>query len=190
MGRQSTIDKLPQELRDLFNRLVRDGFTIVQITEKLNELDADVTQSAIGRSVKAAREQLSVFKQAQEVAGVWVQDLSDDPKGDVGVLCAQLLTSLSFQTLNTMAQENQKTLAAGKDLKPAKPMDLMLLAKTVKDLEATTKQSIERREKIERKVLERQAKAAEGAAIKAGATPEQYAIIRAAFLGIPLESKA
>jgi len=153
MGRQSTIDKLPQELRDLFNRLVRDGFTIVQITEKLNELDADVTQSAIGRSVKAAREQLKVFKEAQEVAGVWVQDLSENPKGDVGVLCAQLLTSLSYQTLSIMAENNQTALAAGEKVKPTKAMDLMLLAKTVKDLEATSKQSIERREKIKQLVL-------------------------------------
>jgi hypothetical protein len=190
MGRRSSLDSLPVELRDLFHRLVRDGHTIPVITDKLNELDADVSQSSIGRSVKAARDQMKVFKEAQEVAKTWVQDMGENPQGDVGVLCAQLLTSLSYQTLSIMAENNQSALASGEKLKPTKAMDLMLLAKTVKDLEATSKQSIERREKIERKVLERQAKLAEGAAIKAGVTHDQFAVIRAKFLGIPLENEA
>jgi hypothetical protein len=40
-------------------------------------------------------------------------------------------------------------------------MDLMLFAKALESLESSSKRSIERREKIERAVLERQAKAAE-----------------------------
>ncbi len=172
MGRQSTIDKLPGELRELFNRLVRDGHTIVQITEKLNELDADVTQSAIGRSVKVAREQMKVYKDAQEVAGVWVQDLHENPKGDVGMLLAEMLKSLAYQSLSQMAESNQAAHAAGEIPKPTKPMDLMLLAKTVKDLEATSKQSIERREKIKQLVLADAVKKTREVGTRLGVSPE------------------
>ncbi|MCC7167466.1 MAG: DUF3486 family protein [Rhodospirillales bacterium] len=52
MGRQSTIDRLPDELRDLIGRLREKGRTIDEILAKLGEMDADVSRSALGRHVK------------------------------------------------------------------------------------------------------------------------------------------
>lgn len=181
MGRRSTLDTLPPALRDLFHRLVRDGRTIEEITDKLNELDAAVSTSAVGRSVKRAREQMRHYREAQAIAGQWVAQLGENPTGDVGGLLAEMLKTVAFQSLTSMAPDDEG------NGKPAKPMDIMLLAKAIKDLESTAKQNLERREKDERKALQRQAKAAEKVAKKQGMSKAHWDQLKAGFLGIPVD---
>lgn len=182
MGRRSTIEQLPPELSDLCHRLIREGRTIEDITEKLNELDADVSRSAVGRYVKGAREQMKNLREAQTVASQWVRQINENPQGDVSALLTDLLSSLSYQVISTMTPDDN---GGGKRVKP---MDIMLLAKAIRDLEATSKANIERREKIERAVLERQAQAAEKVAKQQGMSADQWAQIRAQFLGIKDEA--
>lgn len=157
MARRSSIERLPRELRDACLRLIREGATIHTITDKLNELDGAVSKSAVGRYVKGAREQMARYREAQEVAGQWVAQLGENPHGDVGALLAEMLKTVAFQTLSGMGDQDP---ADGAPAKPPKPMDIMLLAKAIRDLEATSKASIERREKIERAAIERAAKRA------------------------------
>lgn len=155
MGRRSTLASLDVEVSALCHRLIREGRTIEEITDKLNELDAGVSRSAVGRYVKSAREQMRQHQEAQAVAGQWVEQLGENPKGDVGALLAEMLKTVAFQTLATMAPESDDSTA-----RPTKPMDIMLLAKAIRDLEATSKANIERREKIEKAAIERAAKKA------------------------------
>ena len=155
MAARSTISRLPKELADLCHRLIREGKTIHEITDKLNELDADVSKSAVGRYVKGAREQMARYREAQDIAGQWVAQLGENPNGDVGALLAEMLKTVAFQALAGMG--NDEAGADGKKPKAPKPMDIMLLAKAIKDLESTSKANIERREKIERAAIERAA---------------------------------
>ena len=183
MGRRSRFDTMPRVLLDEVNRLVREGRTIGDIREHLAELGAEVSNGSMGRYVKNARDQMRRYQEAQEVAGQWVAKLGENPKGDVGMLLAEMLKVTAFQTLSSMASEDDE----GEAVQAAKPMDIMLLAKAIKDLEATAKQSIERRERIEKAVLQRQAKAAESAAKEAGVDDEAFERIRAKFLGVHYE---
>jgi len=184
VARRSSLERLPPELQDLYHRLLRAGCTIMEITDKLNELDADVSKSAVGRAVKGARAQMRQYREAQEVAGQWVTQLNEQPQGDVSALLTEMLKTVAYSTIASIGDGSEAEL--GKDGKPKAPkaMDIMLLAKAIRDLEASTKQSLERREKIERQVLERQAKAAEKVAKKQGMSAEGWAEIRAGFLGI------
>jgi hypothetical protein len=154
MGRRSSIEQLPGELADLCHRLIREGRTIEDITDALNALSADVSRSAVGRYVKSARDQMRQYQDAQAVAGQWVAQLGENPTGDVGALLAEMLKTVAFQSLATMAPQED-----GKG-KPTKPMDIMLLAKAIRDLEATSKANIERRASIEKAAIERAAKKA------------------------------
>lgn len=155
MARRSSVERLPGELRDVCLRLIRDGRTIHEITDKLNELGGEVSKSAIGRYVKSAREQMARYREAQEVAGQWVNQLNEQPHGDVGALLAEMLKVVAFQTLSGIGEAQ-----AGEQAKPTKPMDIMLLAKAIRDLEATSKANIERREKIEQAMMEKAVKKA------------------------------
>jgi predicted transcriptional regulator len=105
MASRSTIERLPQEVLDVCHRLIREGKTIHEITDKLNELDAEVSKSAVGRYVMSSRAQMKRFREAQEVAGRWVSELGENSKGDVATLCQQMLTGIAFQTLDQVAQQ-------------------------------------------------------------------------------------
>ena len=180
MGRKSTVAALPKELVEACNGLIRDGCTIDQILQALHTLGADVSRSAVGRYVKSARESMDKYRQAQEVAKVWVDKLEAEPSGDVGRLLPEMLRVVAFQTLTTMG-ESDKHVGA---------MDVMLLAKALKDIAGTQKTSIDT-ELLMRKVrAETQAKAdaaaAEVEAItrNAGMSEELVSSIRARILGV------
>ena len=180
MARKSTVAQLPKELVEACNGLIRDGHTIDDILAALRALGADVSRSAVGRYVKSARESMEKYRQAQEVAKVWVDKLEAEPSGDVGRLLPEMLRVVAFQTLTTMG-ESEQTVGA---------MDVMLLAKALKDIAGTQKTSIDT-ELLMRKVrAETQAKAdaaaAEVEAItrNAGMSEELVSSIRARILGV------
>lgn len=183
MGRRNSFETMPSEIREVVDRLVREGRTIEEIRVHLNELGHPRSNGATGRYVKNARANMARFQAAQEIAGQWVTQLGEQPRGDVGVLLAEMLKTVAFNTLDVMAGGEEEA-------KPAKPMDIMLLAKAIQSLESTAKASHERRERIERTVLERQAKVAQAAAKEAGVSDEAFERIRAKFLGVYAESEA
>jgi predicted transcriptional regulator len=174
MARPSSIDRLPHDLVALCNRLIRDGRTIHEITDKLNELDAEVSKSAVGRYVKSTREQMQRFREAQEVAGRWVSELGENAKGDVATLCQQMLTGIAYQTLDQVAQQQLD----GTSDQPVKAGDLMLFAKALESLESSSKHSIERREKIERAVIERAVAKAGEVGKRAGLSDETIELVQ------------
>ncbi len=179
MGRQSRFDGMDSSLLAEVDRLIRGGRTIAEIREHLSGMGVEVSNGAAGRYVKNARANMARYREAQEVAGQWVAELGENPRGDVGVLLAEMLKSVAFNTLDVLAGG-----AEGLPTKPAKPMDIMLLAKSIQSLEATAKQSMERRERIERVALERQAKVAEKTARDMGVSNDAWVAIRAKFLGV------
>lgn len=179
MGRRKVLDGAEQALIDEFHRLVRAGHTIEEIREHLAALGMPISNGAAGRAVKSARDNMARWKEAQEIAGQWTTQLGENPKGDVGVMLSEMLLWLVYNTMGTMSKGDAEGI-----VKAAKPMDLMMLAKSLQSLESTAKQSMERREKIERAVLQRQVKAAEKVAIAQGMSPKNWEEIRAEFLGV------
>ena len=166
MGARSTIARLPKELADLCHRLIREGRTIHEITDALNTLDAEVSKSAVGRYVKSAREQMERYREAQVVAGQWVTQLNENPAGDVSALLAEMLKVVAFQTIGSMG-DAQGEDADGK-VKPPKAMDIMLLAKAIRDLESSTRESIKRQEETEKRIIEKAAKKAGEVGVRVG----------------------
>lgn len=176
MARKSTVARLPQELVDACNGLIRDGHTIDEILVALRGLGAQVSRSAVGRYVKSARDAMEKYRQAQEVAKVWVDKLEAEPNGDVGRLLPEMLRVVAFQSLTTMGEASE----------PAKAMDVMLLAKALKDIAGTTKTGldIERQLRAMRAELKAAAAAVEGQVRAAGVSEETITQIRQRILGV------
>ena len=180
MARKSTVAALPKELVEACNGLIRDGCTIDQILQALQGLGADVSRSAVGRYVKSARESMEKYRQAQEVAKVWVDKLEAEPAGDVGRLLPEMLRVVAFQTLTTMGKSEQ-TVGA---------MDVMLLAKALKDIAGTQKTSIDTELQLRKLRAETKAQADAAAAEveqltrQAGMSEELVSSIRARILGV------
>lgn len=182
-GRPSTISRLEEPVQAEVNRLVRAGWTIDEIRAALAELGEQVSRSAVGRYVKSARESMEVYRQGQEVAKVWLDKLEADPQGDVARLLPEMLRAVAFSTLSQMGQ-------GGEQAKAVKAMDVMLLAKAIKDLSGTTRESFAidkaRREaaaQARRELLEEQKAKLDQAVKGKGVTEETQAAIREA-LGI------
>lgn len=176
MGRRSTVAQLPKELVEACNGLIRDGHTIDEILTALQGLGAQVSRSAVGRYVKSARESMEKYRQAQEVAKVWVDKLEAEPNGDVGRLLPEMLRVVAFQSLTTMGESDE----------PAKAMDVMLLAKALKDIAGTTKANIdiERQLRAMRADLKRAAEQVAGQVRRAGVSEETITQIRQRILGV------
>lgn len=184
MGRRGVMETAPPEIVAEFHRLVRAGWTIDTIREAMAGLGQPMSHGTAGRAVKKAREHFAAMRESQEVAGMWVQQIGENPNGDVGMLVAEILKVVSHLTVSSMLDQAQE----GK--KPVKAMDLMLATQAIKNLENVAKQSMDRRERIERAVLTKQAAAAESTAREIGVSTDAWEKIRARFLGIDKQASA
>lgn len=176
MARKSTVAKLPKELIDACNGLIRDGHTIDDILTVLKSLGAEVSRSAVGRYVKSARASMEKYRQAQEVAKVWVDKLEAEPNGDVGRLLPEMLRVVAFQSLTQMGESDE----------PAKAMDVMLLAKAIRDVAGTTKTHLEVEKQLRsmRAELKTAAKEVENTARQAGLSSDTVEQIKQRILGV------
>lgn len=176
MGRRSTVSRFPEPIVTQVNQLIRDGHTIDEIVATLQDMGADVSRSAMGRYVKSARESMEKYRQAQEVAKVWVDKLETEPSGDVARLLPEMLRAVAFQTLSTMGEATD----------PVGSQDLMFLAKALKDVSSASRINVDT-ELLLRKVRD-QAKAAAAEVTKtikqAGLSDETVQQIKARILGI------
>ena len=176
MGRKSTVEKLPNEWVDACNDLIRNGRTIDDILTALQELGAEVSRSAVGRYVKSTRESLAKYREAQEVAKVWLDKLEAEPNGDVSRLLPEMLRVVAFQTIGKMGEAE----------KEAGPMELMLLAKALQHMSAASKDHVAielKLREVRQKLLAEQSAKLNELGKKDGVTPETLAAIREA-LGI------
>lgn len=150
MGRRSKFDRLPEEIVAAVNRRIREGATIAEVCELLAQKGEPTPPSTVGRYMKDAREQIAKARQARDVAGQWVAELGENPTGDVGVLLAEMLKTVAYSHIDQMLGPGEE----GAPKKPHKAMDLMLLAKMIRDLEATAKASLDRTVAAKRATLE------------------------------------
>ncbi|TAN12948.1 MAG: DUF3486 family protein [Burkholderiaceae bacterium] len=180
MGRRSTVAALPKELLERCHALIREGYTIEEILGALQGMGAEVSRSAVGRYVKSARETFEKYRQAQEVAKVWVDKLEAEPAGDVGRLLPEMLRTVAFQTLTSM----------GEGEADAKPADIMLLARAIKDVAGATKTNIDvelQLRRVREQIAARADAAAKAAAKEmkqAGVSADTIAAIRQRILGV------
>ena len=173
MGRRSTVAALPAELVQACNGLIREGRTIAEILQALQALGANVSRSAVGRYVKGARDAMEKYRQAQEVAKVWVDKLEAEPGGDVARLLPEMLRVVAWQSLSELGEAQQ----------PVKAMALKDLAganKTHVDVELQLRRL---REQV-RSRADAAAREVESMTRQAGMSDELVASIRQRILGV------
>lgn len=182
MSRRSSISRLPAEIRARLDDLIREGaLTIDELAAEVQEMGGQVSRSAVGRYKKRMEERLAEYRQASEVAGVWVAELGAERDSPMGQLLAQLLQTIAFRTLAELG-ENE----SGID-----PKDLHFLARSLSDLARTEKTNLEVRERYRRDWEQEMRERAEAAqeevaevAKSAGLTPEAERRLREIVLGV------
>jgi hypothetical protein len=181
MGRSSSIKRLDPDIVDECNRLIRAGRTNDEIVEALRGLGAQVSRSAVGRYKQNALQAMEKYKEAQEIAKVWVDRLEAEPSGDVARLLPEMLRTIAFQTLSQMSDQE-----TGVD-----SQSIMFLARALKDVGSASKTNVDI-ELVLRNLRAKAAAAAESISKQvksAGLSDEVADQIRAKILGITVDAK-
>lgn len=171
MSRKSSIKRLDPRIKAAVDEAIRDDkATIDEIVALIRGLGGDVSRSAVGRYKANAEEQLKRYREAQEVAKVWIGKLQTDPEGDVGRLLAEMLRTTAFQTLG--------------DIDAATPQDIMFLGKALKDLASADSLTANRILVVRREAAKEAATVAVKEAKGAGLSDEAAEMIRKKILGV------
>lgn len=180
MGRKGSIVRLEPKIRGAVDLAVREGrATIDEITATVAEMGGMASRSSVGRYSLKAREKMERYREAQEIAGVWVRKMEEmQDGGDVGQLNAYLLRTVVFQHLAKLGDDDAKV----------SPEEIMILARTLKDLAAADKTSTDRELHIRREVAHKAAGKVEalekGVAKGGGLTEEAIRRVRMEIYGI------
>ncbi len=148
-NRPSSIDRLPQEVRDWIGRLRDQGCTIDEIIIKLRELDKDAvpSRSALGRHLKKAEEVAERLRKSRQVADVIVRRLGESDPDKTTRMNIELMHNVLFE-IATRASDDGESVTF-------EPMEAMLLAKALDHLGKASKDDVARTVAIEKRAAEK-----------------------------------
>lgn len=171
MARKSTITQLDPRIREAVDAAIREGrATIADIVGLIREMGGMTSASSVGRYKQQAEAQMARYREAQEVAKVWIGKLQADPEGDVGRLLAEMLRTTAFQTLG--------------DMDEGSPQDVMFLAKALKDLASADKLTADRILLVRREAAKEAAEKVSSVGKAKGLSAETVEALRKEILGV------
>jgi len=179
--RPSSIDKLPQEIRDEIASLRGAGHTIDEILASLRELhSAEISRSALGRHIKTMEEVGRDIRQSREIAEMLVRQLGDEPESRVVQANIQLMHSFMMKLF---IGDDEAIKAIRQD-----PQSIMMMAKALDHLTRSSKTDADFVAKVEARV-EARIRAETEARLKTvvkekGMTAETASVIRNRVLGM------
>ncbi|KXV50546.1 hypothetical protein AD945_01840 [Gluconobacter albidus] len=179
--RPSSIDKLPQEVRDEIASLRGAGHTIDEILAALRELHStEISRSALGRHIKTMEEVGRDMRQSREIAEMLVRQLGDEPESRVVQANIQLMHSFMMKLF---IGDDEAIREIKKD-----PQSIMMMAKALDHLTRSSKTDADFVAKVEARV-EARIRAETEARLKTvvkekGMTAETATIIRNRVLGM------
>jgi hypothetical protein len=190
--KRSKVLGLPLETRRELERAYREGqFKLDDLMDWLRERKLDVasdpakgvSRSGLGRHLAKYKKTFERIQEAQDVAGHCVQQLNENPRGEVGRLLAQMLSALAMDSLNQL----------GDDGEPIDSKELFFLSTAIKNLAGAEKTSVDRelkiRERIAKELANKKAPALEKVAEaerSGGLAPETADAIRKAIAEVEI----
>lgn len=177
MPPKSKISKFPDEIKGLVKKLLKDGASIEKITNKLNELDYDVSRSSVGRYTKNLNEVIERYQEIHHFAEALGSSAEDKSHGEIARMNSQLLQGSLFKVMMGDGTKDV-TLDA---------MEVMRLATALEKLSKAAKLDTDRelqiREEVERQTKLEAFKAVDKVAKSQGITKETVSKIKAEILG-------
>lgn len=180
MARNSTIARLPEEVRLKITALRDQGKTIDEIMEALDRLDADVSRSALGRHLKKMDQVAERMRKSRQLAEAVGRQFGDAETSQVQRTNVELLHSLLMQVMVGDDDKDDVTLD---------PKDAMFLATAIEKLSKASKTDLETQikaaeERARRQAVEQAADKAEAVARKSGLSADFVQEIRSKILGV------
>jgi len=151
----SSIDRLPEEIRESIGQLLIQGRTIDEIHQHLKLLNVEVSRSALGRHTKSLHAMMEQIKLGREMANALATKVSDQPDDKLGRLNMELMQGIMLRLI-TATEEGEDGEAVSVTFGPK---DVNLLAGAMKDLAAAQKTDQERYLKAKQEALKEAAAA-------------------------------
>jgi hypothetical protein len=174
MARRSSLARLDPRIREAVDAAIREErATIDELVAMIAAHGGAVSRSAVGRYAKDYTESLARYREAQEVAGRWVEQFRAAPDSDVGRLLAEMLKTLAFSSLAERSSADAR--------------DIGLLARAIRDLASVDQVKARVEAEVTARAQERAAAAVaaiEGEAERRRISPEALAAIREQVYGI------
>lgn len=151
---QSSIDRLPDDIRVKLQDLLRDPrVTQLEATARINaileeaECPERLSKSAVNRYAVRMEEVGQKLRETREVAKMWIGKLGAEPQGEVGKLLNEMVRTLAFRVAMRASE--------GADDEPVDPKLLKSLAISVHRLERAAMENADLEEKIRKQERER-----------------------------------
>jgi len=177
---QSSIDRLPEDIRTQLHELLRDPrVTQMDATRRINAILAEqdhelLSKSAVNRYAVRMDKIGARIRQSREVAKMWIGRLGAEPQGEVGKLLNEMVRNLAFEATTEMLDGEA----------PIEPKMLKDLAIAIERLERAASENVKREEEIRKRVLEEAASIAGTSAKKGGLSDAAADEIRKKILGV------
>src|SRR5579871_4450607 len=101
----SSIDRLPEAIREEIGRLRASNWTIDEIVTHLKLLDVSVSRSAVGRHVKRLATLQERMRTSRDLALALVDRFGDQPDNRLARLNLELMHSVVMQTITAAAED-------------------------------------------------------------------------------------
>lgn len=186
MARPSSIDRLPTDIREQLQELLRDPrVTQLEATARINAvLEEDghperVTKSAVNRYAVRMDEVGKKLRQSREVAEMWIGKLGAQPQGQVGHMVNEILRTLAFD-LSLQLQNGE----VSEESMPGVIDNLKNLSLSVMRLERAASENVKRETEIREQAQREAADTAAKVAKQGGLSDDSVRELRQAILGV------
>jgi len=172
---QSSIDRLPPDIREKFMELLRDPR--VQQIDAIRRINAileeeghpeRITKSSGNRFAVRMEDVGAKIRESREIADMWIGKLGAEPQGNVGKLLNETVRCLAFDAASKLAEGEV----------PVEPRALKDLAIAIERLERAASENVKRDEEIRKRALEDAAETVEKTAKQAGVSQATIKAIR------------
>ena len=188
MAARSGIDRLTPELRARLHALLEDpAVTQRQVVEAVNEAAGApvVSKSSVGRYALQMKRFAERNRQARELAAAYLERAGADGQQKMSEVLIHQLRALTFDLMLRL-QDLQEGMGDAPEAEVIGQIaDLVMRAgRTIRDTEAATDRSTERRRRLRQETAKEAAAAAGQEAKRQGLSPEMIETIRQRILGV------
>ena len=177
---QSSIDRLPEDIRDQLHELLRDPrVTQLDATARINAILAEqdhdpLSKSAVNRYAVRMDKIGARIRQSREVAKMWIGKLGAEPQGEGGKFLNEMVRNMAFEATSEMMEGEA----------PIEPRMIKGLATAIHRLEKAASENTKRDEEIRKQALEEAADRVAEAAVQMGQDKEQAEFWRKRVIGM------
>jgi hypothetical protein len=134
MPRQSTVKRLPPQIRDRIGQLLDQGRTLDEIMQHLAQLDVQISRSALGRYKQHLDKVSERIRRSRDMAEALVRNLGEAPESKTARLNMELLHSVILDMLSQLPDAETEDGEGQGPLLTLEPMGAMLMAKSLDHL--------------------------------------------------------